>query len=339
MPGEEGRFNDLFDELDIVATYYSTGQISSLTAFIMREKTINQQDYIICDLTGTTWSQEHVLSAVQQLRRFAIAQLIVIAPSADTTALLFGKLASLRVDDLIAVVEATDLNAEVRKCLTRKDSEGVHQRLYAMQNALATSAAQTAAVLKIPKGMVLNVAVGGAMPRIGTTLQVFGLFHYLHSIGFSPCVFDPSGKLTDILLPLYTEQIQRFDSYLTIKDIPFSMHRMERFNAYIQDVGVIGEGSASLFCAADVRVLIGGTKPWELPALASAVARLKETPGEMSVLISFAADGDMETVGKYLGKHSASAPYSPNIWAPGSFAAYQEAVLPCLKAVCGGSAE
>lgn len=333
---EEHKFDSLFEEQDIVSSYYATGQISSLTGFIMREKTINQQDYIVCDLTGSNWSQEHILSAVQQLRRFSVAQLIFIAPSEDKTALLFGRLAAHRVDDLIAVSQDTNLQEELRRCLTRKDEERIHQRLYAMQNAMVTSAVQVAAPLKIPPGMVLTVMVGGAMPRIGTTTQAFGIFHYLKKLGFSPCILDPERKLMDVFLSLYGDQAKEENGFTTINGLAFSASRIDSFNAYVQDIGVITESIRSKFCSADIRVLVGGTKPWELPALAAAVSTLKDEPGEMITLISFAGEGDMENVGKYLGHHSASVPYTPNLWVPGDQSAYQEAVLPSLKALCAG---
>lgn len=333
---EEHKFDSLFVELDIVSSYYATGQISSLTGFIMREKTINQQDYVVCDLTGTSWSQEHILSAVQQLRRFSVAQLIFIAPTEDKTALLFGRLAAHRVDDLIAVGQDTNLQEELRRCLTRKDEERIHQRLYAMQNAMATSAGQVAAPLKIPTGMLLTVMVGGTMPRIGTTTQAFGIFHYLKRLGFSPCMLDPERKLIDVFLSLYGDQAKEEDRYITINDLTFSAIQTDSFNAYVQDIGVITESVRGKFCAADIRVLVGGTKPWELPALAAAVSILKDEPGEMVTLISFAAEGDMENVGKYLGRHSTSVPYTPNLWVPSSQSAYEDAVLPSLKTLCAG---
>lgn len=249
-PGGEHRFDGLFEELDIIPVWYATDQISSLTAFVTREKTIDQQDYIVFDLTGTDWSQEHILSAVQQLRRFAVAQLIFIAPAGDDTAILFGKLAGFRVTDLIAADERTDLPEALRACLVQEDRDKVHRRLEAMQNAMATAAGQTVAPLNIPEGMRLHIAVGGTMPRIGVTTQTFGLYHYLKGLGFAPCVLDDSRKLTDMLTSLYEDKTEECGGYLKINGVPFCTERSDRFNVYVQDVGVVSESVKAVFCAA-----------------------------------------------------------------------------------------
>ncbi|MEG2455928.1 MAG: hypothetical protein RSC08_06710, partial [Oscillospiraceae bacterium] len=115
-PGQEGRFDRLFEELDILVSTYPTAQLKSLTAFVTREKLLNQQDFLLLDLTGAEYSPEHILSAVQLLRRFSVARLIFIAPEGEATDLLFGRLAAFRVTDLITVRRNTDVLAELRVC-------------------------------------------------------------------------------------------------------------------------------------------------------------------------------------------------------------------------------
>ena len=80
MPERENRFRALFDQLDVVDTFFPIVSVPSLTAFVSRDKAINQQDFILCDLGAATWSNEHILSAVQQLRRFSVVKMVFLAP-------------------------------------------------------------------------------------------------------------------------------------------------------------------------------------------------------------------------------------------------------------------
>lgn len=333
---QQTRFDALFQELDIVATVYCASQINSLVAFIMREKTIVQQDFIVLDLTEANWSQEHILSAVQQLRRFAVSRLIFIAPAGDETVFLYGRLVSFRIDDLITLGPDVDLLEEMKQCLTRNDGSELDRRLSAMRNAMSTTAARRVAPLEIPPGMTLSIAVGGAMPRIGATTQAIGLCHYLKQLGFAPCLFDPERKLLDMLLPFYRDETQEHSDHVTIRGISFCTVKHQRFNAYIRDAGVIAEETKAVFRTADLSVLVGGTKPWELPALAAAMAGLKDCAAALVTIVTFAGEGDLESVGQYLGTHYASAPYAPDIWKPGPTSAYQATVLSCLQALCSG---
>lgn len=336
-PGQEGRFDRLFEELDILATTYPSAQLKSLTAFVTREKTLNQQNFLLLDLTGAEYSPEHILSAVQLLRRFSVARLIFIAPAGEATDLLFGRLAAFRVTDLITVRQDTDVLAELKTCLSAEGD--YHRRMEAMQAAMATTAVKTVNPFTIPSGLVITVAVAGTMPRIGATTQVFGLYHYLKALGFHPAVLDESGELIATLWNLYSEQGREGSDYVTMNGIPFCTAICEQYDAYLVDMGVLSSETAHLFASADLSVLVGGAKPWELPELAMALPLLEEhAPKELLTLISFATDQDMAALGKYLGVRAANVPYQPDIWEPGDKSTYQRVVLPALQTICGGVA-
>lgn len=59
-PEREHRFDVVFAQLDAVVTFFSLASIPSLTGFLARDKMVDQQSYILCDLDGTEWSDEHV---------------------------------------------------------------------------------------------------------------------------------------------------------------------------------------------------------------------------------------------------------------------------------------
>lgn len=335
VPERFGRFDALFNELDFVVYPQDIRKVKSLVAFVNREKTLHQMDYILIDLTECEYSQEHILSAVQLLRRFSVADLIFLSPAGEETDLLFGRLAAFRLSGLVSVDSETDPQAELRACLG-DEGGNFTRRAAALQTGMAAEAVRKATPLRIPPGLVISVAVAGAQSRVGVTTQCFALYHYLKALGFHPAILDEERRSLDILAALYEGKVEQRQGCAVVKGIPFCTEKVEGLNAYILDLGVLRPETAAQFSGQDLSVLVSGAKPWELPHLAEALNMIGKQPRRLATLISFATQKDMENIGKYLGAHAANVPYHPDIWEPGSTAAYRDAILPCLKAVCEG---
>ncbi|MEM5768872.1 MAG: hypothetical protein AAGU32_11390, partial [Bacillota bacterium] len=262
LSGENKKdvFNALVDELDITVSHYNTGQVKSLVAFIAREKTIPAQNYLVIDLTDTDFSAEHIINAIQTLRCISSARPIFISPKNSKTEDLFGKLINFRVTNLISFSSSTDLITEMRLCLsdagmvfTDKTSE--------LQNSRAMAANAVVQPFIIPNGAEVTICVSGCMNRIGTTTQVFALWHYLKSLGFSPAILSREDAFIKLLMELYENEVITYEGHISIKNIPFCFQPdPELWNAYIIDNGVLSENNRQDFAEADISVLVGGTK-------------------------------------------------------------------------------
>lgn len=329
------RFDALFTELDLLATPWPIEKIPSLVAFVTKDKTVYQQDFLLIDVSGRDWSSSHVLSAVQQLHRFSSAQLIFLSTRSEESTELYAALASVHhVEYFITETKNTDTSAELRSCLLEEPRP--LRRMKVVRDKLVQEAAKTAAPLTIPDGLVIHVAVAGTMPRCGTTTQVFALYHYLKRLGFSPTVWDKADKTLPQLLKFYPDEAVKRENAVEIRGIPLCRQESPDYNAYILDYGVLHAQNAAAFSLADLAVLTGGIKAWELPAYAEALALLRDHPcRQMACLASFATQKDLERVGKYLGRYSGIAPYHPDLWEPSSPTPYAELILPCLKEICG----
>ena len=332
IPDREHRFDAVFQQLDVVPTFFSLEVVPSLVTLVSREKTISQQDFIICDLGAATWSNEHILSAVQLLRRFSVVKMIFLAPPGERTTGLYKRLAELRVDGLI--LDEGDTSGQLTAAL--QGDRGYMRRLAAIQRAVTETAEKEVSPLRIPPGLVLEIAVCGAMPRVGVTTQVFCLYHYLTSIGFRPAVLDNGQPAIKTLMDLYRDKAVERESSIEINGVNFVRGVTEDFDCYLRDHGVLTPELVSAVCSADLTVYVGGVKPWELPDLADGYLKLTEDgqPNELVVMASFAAAEDLEAVKQYVANCTA-VPYHPDIWTPGSDMAYRAAVLPPLKRLCG----
>lgn len=330
-----GRFDALFSELDLLETQWAIEKIPSLVAFITKDKTVSQQDFILIDVSHHDWSLSHILSAVQQLHRFSSAQLIFLSIPSEETTELFAALACVHhVEYFVTETEQTDTEVELRSCLLEEPRP--LRRMKAVQDQLVQEATQTASPLHIPEGLVIQVSVAGSMSRCGTTTQVFAVYHYLKLLGFSPAVWDKTEKTLPMLQDFYPDDTVETEHAVEIRGIPFCQQVSNQFNAYVLDCGVLTAKNAASFSLADLSVLTGGTKTWELPAFAQAFHLLEEHPCEQFVTIaSFSTQKDIEQLGEYLGKHSGCAPYHPNLWEASSPRAYETLLLPRLKEICG----
>lgn len=331
-PEREHRFDLVFDQLDVVATFFPVVSIPSLTAFITRDKAINQQDFILCDLADSSWSDEHILSAVQSLRRFTVVQPVFLAPPGEHTKTFFKILAEHRIDGLIT--DSGDPSG-LLDAILRGDGRYM-RRLAAIQSSVVEAANQQVASLRIPPGLELNIAVCGSQPRIGTTTQAIALYHYLGALGFRPALLHQGQAAFTALLDLYRDRTVTMEDHVEVNGIRIATERSPSFDAYILDYGVLTREWVAPFCAADLSILVGGVKPWELPLLAEAqTSAMRGNPQHMVTLLSFAAPDDVGEVKEYLGDCGAVA-YHPDIWAPGSDSVFRSVVLPALKQLCGG---
>lgn len=315
------RFRTLFDRLDVIDTFFPLDAITSLTAFITRDKAISQQQYILCDLVTEPWSDEHILSAVQMLRRFAVTRFVFISPDNERTATLYKRLADMLVDGLM--IDKEDISTELSAIL--QGDGGYLRRLDAIRQGVASNALEQAPPLRIPAGLMLDIAVGGAMHRVGTTAQTIALYHYLRSMGFRPALLDQGQDAWRLIRELCPQQSA---------GLAFVAERTPDFNCYLSDYGVMKTEIAQAFCNADLSVLVGGGKPWELTALANAFRMVTEArPRELVTLLSFVTDEEADTVRQFI-PNCASVPYHPDIWTAGSDSVYRETVLPALKRLC-----
>ena len=333
---KQNRWDDLCTSLDIVVTWYDIDCIQSLSAFVAREKTLHQQDYFLLDLEQQPWSNEHILSAIQMLRRFFVGRVLFFSPESNAEAkALYGALANqFHISGLF--FEGEDMEERTRAFLENPEGGRLASMLTALREGVAAQADKAVSPLNIPRGLTLTVAVTGATPRCGTTTQTLALYHYLASLGFRPAILESSGSM-GLLLDCYAGDCRRAEGSTELGSIRFCREPQEDCNAILVDVGLVDPQSA-LLRDADLIVVVGGAKPWELPHLAGALSRLRSLQGDrqLAALVSFSTGRELEMLGPILGTNVAPCSYHPELLTPSTPTPYQKAVLPCLKVLCGG---
>lgn len=346
------RFDDLFDRAEILPTAFPAESIRSLTAFIKNERAIAQQNYIVIDVGDLTrWSSGHVLSAVQYLRSFATIRLIFIGQPCEAVEDLFRCLRDTHhIDDVIlAAADASNVSIALAEMLSLSQPGGAQRPAEvrtlspqekmsaAQQTSLHYQAQPALRKYAVAPGTTLKIDVAGTMPRCGTTTQSLQLYHFLTAAGLYGAILDRAGTLP--VLSQFEAVTETKHGGRSIRGICF-IEPDASTNAYdfvVTDWGVLTPEKVSSLCAADISVLVGCTKPWELPAMAEAVKLLFGHSHQYMVTIaSFSADSDLQKLGRYLGEHYAAAPYQPDIWRLAGYDVYQRLISPALDRCCIG---
>lgn len=348
------RLDDLWDQEDLLATFFDSGKISSLVNFIQHDKGVQQQSYIIIDVGGLSqWTRSHVLSAVQHLKRFTSAQLIVIGQPCDEVSILFRALTDIhKISDLITAATDDNIINQVRDCISpnvaatiEKISASSRINLQAVINKNPGAFFESHAYKKItvPNTVRLTVAVAGTMPRSGTTTQAAMTHHYMSALGFKPVIVDCSGQLFDSVSEYEADADKRINGDLLITHgVRITRNSApEDCNAVIIDIGVLTAANAARFAESDISMLVGGIKKWELAAMASALLLLLPYhPHHQITVASFATPDMIEELSKYFKTANGVAPYAPDIWSlPEDLTLYNELLHPVLESLCSCKAE
>ena len=107
-------------------------------------------------------------------------------------------------------------------------------------------------------------------------------------------MMDKSGTTLSSIQMVFEKEIVIKENALEIRGIPFCETEDADHNAYILDYGRLTPENATHFGKADLSVLVGCTKPWELPAFADALRLVVSHPcRQMVTLASFSTQQDM----------------------------------------------
>ena len=328
-------FQTLFEELDIMPLEYAIATIPSLTAFAQREKTLSTQDYICIDLTSTQYSNSHVLSAVQYIRRYSQAELIFLAEKGEETTQLYGSLAEqFHVKHLIKNGGQAEVIEKMRACL-----QGDNSPLGFVEDIVAKAVGdmkKAVKLLEIPEGLVISVGCAGSQARCGTTTQVIMAVHALNAMGFRVAVMDRNKQFVDKLWRFCpAEERETQDGVSKMYGVYFVESETPEFNAYVHDCGIVSETDPKDFVTHDLNILVCCTKPWELPFTLPAIRLAHQwKPQNMMIVTSFSTKEESEEVQAIVGQVF-RANYRPDIWSKEIDATYKQTLLPILRRICG----
>lgn len=121
----------------------------------------------------------------------------------------------------------------------------------------------------------ISIGLVGAGHRIGTTTQAVQLLHFALHTGHTAAMAQAATCSTMQEYLHIADDIELIDSnHYRIGNLPFvrSLEVLQaeksRYNVSVFDFGALDElPDAAAFMACDVKIIVGGVKPWEMPLL------------------------------------------------------------------------
>lgn len=246
-----------------------TGNVFKLNQIVKTElKSINHIQSVLVDLTAITDTKAELAEAVRAFHMIYDFRLIFLAEGKKRGNGTLSALVAQGVTNLVTATTVNGIQQELTLCLSQ---EGMPYS-YVKSFDLTASDNVPAGAYSFPEESV-TVAVAAAGPGAGATTQAIALANYvaLRSASTCYCEAHVCGHLA-LTARLYEDFLAKpgfyarggVDYYPCESDAPPGEYQF-----CIQDFGLLCAQNVSAFAAAEVRVLVSRTKPYELHHLAA----------------------------------------------------------------------
>lgn len=307
LGGNPAPYRSIAEKQDIIFSSLDIQDYHSLHSFIKTEKSLVNQDFFVLDLQNTIFSPSHIIQTIIACKAMAKCRIIVLTENA----VLAGQVSQNGIQDVICTAdeEMPIILEKFSSCLGERKSYTDIAAI--VRNGITEKAkAQLSSLIPpIPEGMSLDIAVYGCCPRIGTTTQAIGLYHYFQSMGFSPMIIDHSGGL--LKYAKNTEDYHIEEDHVCNGNVKFSSHvpNGNPYNILIHDFGVINQHNADDIVDCDIEICCGGVKTSEIMAM----YRCMEYMGTRNIIriISFSGEAAFAEIQQKFSNDTYKAPYMP----------------------------
>ena len=248
-------------------------------------------------------------------------KVVLMAPGYDSKSHLVVAAAQKGVRYFIISKSASDMIEEFKTA--KAGISNIPIDVYQIQNPTIKEEFVSAA----EKFSSVEIAVGGVMPRIGTTTIAIQLIKFLHSEGKTACYVDLSN--TDYMelatnyydTEKHEKDLHKFnlagvDIYTNVtQEILYQIH-VRNYNFIIYDTGSLLKNNVNTsdFLRKSIKLLCTGNKPNENKALNNVANTLYNT--KINYIYSFVPDDEIEDIRdelkKWFGCTCYFAPYIPD---------------------------
>lgn len=156
----------------------------------------------------------------------------------------------------------------------------------------------------------VSVGVCGAEPHIGTTQNALLITKFLNDIGFKACYLEANEVHKIFFLKaMYPQsanvnerkhlmQCKGIDMY---SGFNISEVMSNGYDFYIFDLGVLEQTKLTSFLTKDLKIIVGGSKAWEMPPLVNAL-KMIGVKNIVYFLLNFVINGEQSKIQNSLGE-------------------------------------
>ena len=252
-------------------------------ALLTELRNLNSVDYLILDLSAFTQltDDDEIISKIVLIRRLYKLRIIIIAEGYKHGNILLGKIFNLGIYNIITATDDVKFKEELEKVLSDEGMSFGNSIKYKLDNNLI-GINQTTKVIKenfIKVKQTVSIGIAGVERHIGATTLAINLTKYLSELtNIRACYIENNNHESIINLATNKDAIRSEAmnkiSYkgidLFIKPKNMSDILSNNYNFYIYDYGAFNEitdEERMSFLTRDLKVLVSGSKQWELPNL------------------------------------------------------------------------
>lgn len=209
---------------------------------------------IVLDRRAFTDTDEEFVEAIAEFRTMYPARVTVIYEGLESTQDVFRSLIESGVGNLVCSKEIEAIQQEIVECL----SEAGMERYLTSDTRVEKCERYQFSCRNI------RIAVVSSQARMGATTTAIGLCSWLSDVGAKP-VYMEANRSGDLAWLVKSYGMTAYESGYGFEGVQYCDGEWKgEANFLVYDMGVIEGADREVILAADLRVFVCGTKPYEL---------------------------------------------------------------------------
>lgn len=243
---------------------------------------------IIVDLEFLGEEPQKIAALFRKLREVSTAEYIFIAKGYALDSVLIQSLRNAGFLKYVSAKTIGEQKEQLVDCLNGKDNAQELDRLQQLHHMDDDP-------VQVKDGASKTVAFCGCQSRIGTTTQAIQFAKYLQFLGLSVCYIEANDNHHIEEIPTLYE-IQYHDKTLSMirfhdLDLYYNVFKIaeiyeKQYDVYIFDFGVFPKNNLLPFLEKNLKVVVSGSKPWELDNSLQVLRELQDSK-EIQYIFSF----------------------------------------------------
>lgn len=304
-----------YDEIEVY-----TG-IKNLQEFAIRElQNLDNFKYLILDITDLKEKEEIIIKSVVAIKSMHNIRIIILATGYKQGDNILSRLFKEGIYNFIIGDSYQKQDEEFEKCLS--DEGNTYKDAIRFRVEENTTKRNNKVIIKKEYKklkQLLTVAIAGTQEHIGATTQALLLCKFFNDRGLKASYISANSsedikELQDNLGKTLTNgmfQYKDIDIYDKNEKITAMAYG---YDVYIYDYGILNKSNLEMFINNDKRIIVGGSKLWEIRNIFLTFTELKDLE-DVYYIISHCPAEDKNTVTSNMGKFKKKtyfSEYAPN---------------------------
>ena len=231
-------------------------------------RSLSNYNQIIIDINTTNETPEEIIDAIVTIKSMYNIRIIVMALGYEEGDKLLAQLFNEGIYNFVTAKTYLEQKEQFRNCIVGEGCQ--YKDAIRYRQKIETGKKNKVIVKKEYKKLkqFVNIAVAGTEKHIGTTTQAILITMFLKSLNMNACYICANEK-DEVKNLEKLDGVVKKDNMYIYKGIDLygkdnKIDAMQYgYDFYIYDYGILDESNFENFLSKEVKIIVGGTKPWE----------------------------------------------------------------------------